>query len=174
MAKVNVNTAGREELVEVAGLRPELADAVLRFRGEHGGAIASADALGELPGVGPATLEQLRTSLTFGERGRNGDDTRVVQRATEGMAEVGRALMDLLHEQTRHNLETLTALIGTVDWNRAAEAVDWDQVFQIQGEFLRASVERSARLTQRCLEATQVMMAAAATAPGQDEIRRAA
>ena len=58
MAKVNVNTGTREELVDVAGLRPELADAIVKFRGKHG-SITSADVLEEVPGVGSATLEQL-------------------------------------------------------------------------------------------------------------------
>jgi competence ComEA-like helix-hairpin-helix protein len=200
MTKVNVNTAGREELVEVAGLRPELAEAILRFRGEHGGEIASADALGELPGVGPATLEQLRKSLAFGERGGNGDarvtregerrggagqptramaeavrnTTRAGAEASKATAEFGRAVLDLVEQQTRHNLETWTALATSVRWDQAIEAMDWDRVFQIQGEFWRVSLERAARLNQRCLEVSQAVLTAAGTASRQDELRRAA
>ena len=62
MAKVNVNSASRDDLVNVAGLRPEIADAVLEFRRKHH-RIADAQALEELPGVGPATVEQLRRAL---------------------------------------------------------------------------------------------------------------
>jgi hypothetical protein len=77
MPKLNVNDASREQLVETAGLRPAVADALLEFRAKHGGRIASPEALGELPGVGPATLDQLRDVLDFrdkGERSGNGSD----------------------------------------------------------------------------------------------------
>jgi hypothetical protein len=37
MPKLNINDATREELVEKAELRPELADAILEFRGPEGG-----------------------------------------------------------------------------------------------------------------------------------------
>jgi DNA uptake protein ComE-like DNA-binding protein len=38
MASVNVNAATREESVDVAGLGPDVADAILRVRREGGGA----------------------------------------------------------------------------------------------------------------------------------------
>src|SRR3954452_23641191 len=82
MPKLNVNDATRDQLVETAGLRPAVADALLEFRDKHGGKIEGPDALGELPGVGPATLDQLRDVLDFrdkgerdkGEKGGNGSD----------------------------------------------------------------------------------------------------
>ena len=40
MAKVNVNSATRDEFVEIAGLKPQVADAILKLRTEHGGKIA--------------------------------------------------------------------------------------------------------------------------------------
>jgi hypothetical protein len=216
--KANVNVASREQLVE-SGLRAELADAILKLRRK--GRITTLEALGELPGVGPATLEQLQKALDFGEPGGNGDDRgredarrggghpgrapaeaargaarpgaeaaetgigglRVVQQVTgavaeverevmhrsaEATAELGRALMELIGEQTRRNLETLKALSEAVDWGRAAQAVDWDRVLQLQGEFWRVSLERSAQLTRRYLEVSQgVLNAATDTARGQ-------
>jgi hypothetical protein len=69
MPKLNVNDATREQLVETAGLRPAVADALLEFRAEHGGKIPSPEALGGLPGVGPATLDQLRDVLDFRDKG---------------------------------------------------------------------------------------------------------
>ena len=63
MAKPNVHTASRDELVE-AGVRAELADEILKRRRK--GAIRL-EALEEVPGVGPATLEQLRQALDFRE-----------------------------------------------------------------------------------------------------------
>ena len=68
MAKVNVNRATHEELVEAAGLRPQVAEAVLRLRDEHGGRIADLEALKEIKGVGDATLDHLREVLVAGKR----------------------------------------------------------------------------------------------------------
>src|SRR5436305_1932037 len=97
MPKLNVNDATREQLVETAGLRPAVADALLEFRAKHGGKIAGPETLGELPGVGPATLDQLRDVLDFrdkGERSGNGSDKggngaaeREVRQTTERTAE---------------------------------------------------------------------------------------
>ena len=224
MAKVNINTATREELVDVVGLRPEVADEILKFRRK--GRIASVEALGELPGIGPATLDQLRKSLDFSDRaGAEGEDAvrgaaeatdnvtelgkqasdagrRVVERvdemvrggvkvaqrsagaasevsraaarrSSEGAAELGRMLINAAQEQTQHNVSILRALTEAVDWEKAAQAVDWERVLRIQSEFLRASLDRSAHLTQRYLEITQAVISAAA-ATSERETRRAA
>ena len=63
MAKPNVHSASRDELVE-AGIRAELADEILKRRRK--GAIRL-EALEEISGVGPATLDQLRQALDFRE-----------------------------------------------------------------------------------------------------------
>jgi hypothetical protein len=70
MAKTNVHTASREDLV-AAGVRAELADEILKLRRKGRVELA---ALEELPGVGPATLEQLRKALDFRDQSGNGDD----------------------------------------------------------------------------------------------------
>src|SRR3954447_8077371 len=209
MAKVNVNSATREDLVDVAGLRPDVADAVLEFRRKHH-RITDARALEELPGVGPATVEQLRQALEFGDKGGNGHaqaragekeagrsaerateaaspaarggveaarqaaeggvrvasataregvevvrrvfgaaaetERETVGRAAEGAAELGRLWVDLLGEQTRHNLEVATAL---------GRAVRWDEVIEAQAEFVRVSLERFGELNRRYLEIVQ-------------------
>ena len=92
-------------------------------------------------------------------------------KSTEGTAEIGRTLLGLTHEQTRQNMDMMWALTAAVDWDKAVKAVDWDRVIQIQGEFLRASLERSAQLTQRYLEATQAVLTASAA---RQQARRAA
>ena len=224
MAKANVNTASREQLVE-AGVGAELADEILKLRRK--GKVGP-EALHELPGVGPATQEQLRSLLDFHDHTGNGEgdakqaqeDERHAQetatrtaeamtsaparlgvktawdttaagaeaaseaarsgmltiyRATgatgvgtlqwaEGPLELGRALTNLVQEQTRHNFETWTAFASAVDWEQGAKAVDWRRVVQIQSEYLRASLERAAGLSQRYLEAAQAVMATAANA----------
>src|SRR3954452_14082455 len=100
MPKLNVNDATREQLVETGGLRPAVADALLEFRAKHGGKITGPEALGELPGVGPATLDQLRDALDFRDRGEkagNGSDKggngaeREVRQTAEKTAEAATA-----------------------------------------------------------------------------------
>jgi hypothetical protein len=88
----------------------------------------------------------------------------VARRSAEGTAELGRALVELVGEQTRQNLETLKALNEAVAWDRAAKAVDWDRVLRIQSEYLRVSLERAAQFTQRYLEVSQTVATAAASA----------
>ncbi|MEK0082666.1 helix-hairpin-helix domain-containing protein [Benzoatithermus flavus] len=66
MARVDVNTASREQLIEQVGVRPEVADEILKLR-EKQGRIADIEALRDVKGIGPATLEQLRSALAFGE-----------------------------------------------------------------------------------------------------------
>src|SRR3954452_25611633 len=192
MAKVNVNSATRDDLVNVAGLRPDVADAVLGFRRRHG-RITDVQALEELPGIGPATIDQLRKALDVGDKGGNSSDQaeageraaatgareasnvaregteivlkvlganaeterEVAGRSAEGVAELGRLWVDLLGEQTRHNLEVATAL---------GRAVRWDEVVQAQGEFVRVSLERLHELNRRYLEIVQSMMEAAPAA----------
>jgi competence ComEA-like helix-hairpin-helix protein len=59
--KIDLNLASREQLV-AAGIRPALADAILKHRGAKG-AFASVDALIEVAGIGAATLQQLKSVL---------------------------------------------------------------------------------------------------------------
>ena len=232
MAKLNVNAATREELVDKAGLRPDVADAILAFRGKHGGRITDVEALDELRGVGPATLDQLRAALDFraaaeGAGGGNGGADRegakaaarettqktaeaparggvkvareaaadagvqaaastvardglrlareaagavgeaqreTARRSAEGTAELGRLFAELVNEQTRHNLEVAAAF---------GRAVDWGEVIQAQGEFVRASFERMNRLNGRYLEIVRTAMRVPAPAAG-DRGREAA
>ena len=62
MAKANVNTASRDQLVE-AGIRAELADEILKLRRKE--KITSLEALNQLPGIGPFTHARLRSLLDF-------------------------------------------------------------------------------------------------------------
>src|SRR3954451_14220035 len=236
MPKLNVNDATREQLVETAGLRPAVADALLEFRAKHGGKIEGPDALGELPGVGPATLDQLREVLDFrdkgerdkGEKAGNGSDKagngaehevrqtaertteaaasvarsgakvarevtetgaqattaaarsglqlvertagafgevqrETAQRSAEATAELGRLFVELLGEQTRHNMEVATAF---------SRSADWGEIARLQGEFVRTSFERMNRLNGRYLEIVQDVMRATVSAARQS--RRAA
>lgn len=97
----------------------------------------------------------------------------LMQLSATGTTELGRMFVELASEQARQNFEMLKALTGAVDWNRFAKAVDWDQVRQIQSAYLRASVDRTARLTRRYLEVNQAVMTSAASAT-QRQAKKAA
>src|SRR4051794_32523388 len=99
VTKIDLHEATREQLVEAAGLRPLVADAVLKARDERGGGIADIgalkDALGEVKGIGPATLDQLGDVLKVGRRAVRPADEKPAEAAPPaaqaGEREAGRA-----------------------------------------------------------------------------------
>jgi competence protein ComEA len=60
---VNVNTATETELESLPGVGPVLAAAIIAYRTEHG-PFPTVDALDDVSGIGPATLDQLRPLVT--------------------------------------------------------------------------------------------------------------
>ena len=62
-ALININTATRPTLETLNGVGPVLAAAIIQYRTEHG-PFASIDQLDEVSGIGPATLEDLRSQVT--------------------------------------------------------------------------------------------------------------
>ena len=83
---------------------------------------------------------------------------------TGDITEVGQALMEFVKGQARDNIETFQALTRTTDWNKAA---------RIQGEFLRASLERAGQFTRRYVEVVQAVMTSAASTT-REQARKAA
>ncbi len=61
---VNVNTATREELMQLPGIGPKTADAIIRYR-ETYGPFRSPEDLLKVKGIGPKKLEQIRPFITF-------------------------------------------------------------------------------------------------------------
>jgi competence protein ComEA len=60
---VNINTADEPTLETLNGVGPVLAAAIMQYRTEHG-PFTSIDQLDEVSGIGPATLEDLRSQVT--------------------------------------------------------------------------------------------------------------
>src|SRR3954462_7558703 len=60
---VNINTADEPTLETLNGVGPVLAAAIMQYRTEHG-PFSSIDQLDEVSGIGPATLEDLRSQVT--------------------------------------------------------------------------------------------------------------
>ncbi len=76
---IDVNEATEEELTGLPGIGPAKAAAIVRYRERHG-RFASLDALLDVSGVGPATLDRLRPVATLGS----------VEPPTEGQVREGR------------------------------------------------------------------------------------
>jgi competence protein ComEA len=62
-AKVNLNTAGEEELDGLVGVGPATAQKILGYREQHG-SFGSVEELGDVPGIGERRLEALRELVT--------------------------------------------------------------------------------------------------------------
>ena len=91
---------------------------------------------------------------------------KVTLGSSERTAELGRALLALAHEQTRHHLEVLRALTEAVDWDNRTRTMDWGRILRLQGEVLQRSQARTAQLHQRYLELTRAALEATAPSRG--------
>ena len=63
---VDINTATAEELQQLMGIGPVLAQAIVDYRAEHG-PFASAEELLEVSGIGETKLDNIRNDITLGE-----------------------------------------------------------------------------------------------------------
>lgn len=62
---VNINTASETELLELDGIGPTKARAIIAYR-EQNGAFKSVDQLANVEGIGLKTIERNRNRLTIG------------------------------------------------------------------------------------------------------------
>ena len=65
LAQININTASPEQLDGLKGIGPTKAQAIVDYRRQHG-AFKSIDELQNVPGIGPATLKEIRKDVTVG------------------------------------------------------------------------------------------------------------
>jgi len=63
-APLDLNSATAEQLDELPGIGPALAERIVAYRAEHG-SFAQIDQLNEVKGIGEKTLEKLRPHLTL-------------------------------------------------------------------------------------------------------------
>jgi competence protein ComEA len=60
---ININTADAVAFEALNGIGEVLAAAIVTYRDEHG-PFTSVDQLEDVPGIGPATLEEIRSQVT--------------------------------------------------------------------------------------------------------------
>lgn len=70
IGQVNINTAGQDELDGLKGIGPSKAKAIVDYRRKNG-PFKSVDELEKVPGIGPATLQELRADVTVGGASRS-------------------------------------------------------------------------------------------------------
>ena len=61
--KINVNSANAEDLVEVRGIGPALADRIIEYRAKNG-PFKTLDDLTAIRGIGAAKLERIKSQVT--------------------------------------------------------------------------------------------------------------
>ncbi len=61
---LNINSATRKQLIALPGIGERLADRILAYRTAKG-KISSLEELRKIEGIGPATIEKLKNSITF-------------------------------------------------------------------------------------------------------------
>src|SRR5437763_810870 len=180
VTKIDLHEATREQLVEAAGLRPLVADAVLKARDERGGGIADIgalkDALGEIKGIGPATLDQLGDVLKVGRRAVKPADEKPAEaappaaqagereagRATGEAAEAAASVAKVARRTTEETAAAPVVEAGAEEGSRAVERTAGraaDKTAEVALTVVRGSVEAAERATGGLVEAERAVVA---------------
>jgi hypothetical protein len=87
-------------------------------------------------GAARETMERARTSVTQVAE----EQRQAIQQSAGEAAELGRVFVDLLGQQTRHNMQVAAAF---------GRAVNWAEVAEIQRDFIAGNFERMNQLGER-------------------------
>jgi competence protein ComEA len=101
--KIDLNEAGRDELIAVPGIGPAAADAILAHRKQHG-RFKNVDELANVPGIGATVLEGVRGHV--GVASAEGERGTATKRAGERPAEAAKEAAETGGEALRRTAET--------------------------------------------------------------------
>lgn len=125
MAKPNVNTASRGELLGI-GLRAPVVDAIIQRRRRKGG--INLAMLAELPGVGPAIIERLRGMLDFAPPAATASKPRRQRAVPKPIAPMPEQGTDVADAALQAGTEQAAELVAAVTNGDAAVARDAPRV----------------------------------------------
>ena len=106
--RVNLNRAGRAELLQLPGVGDSLADRIDAYRRQRGG-FRTVDDLVQIHGVGPATVDRLRPWVTVSEGAQEEADSRPTTPGKKGSSQAAKP-----------RAKKASALTAPIDLNRAS------------------------------------------------------
>jgi hypothetical protein len=106
--KPDLNEASREELVEVAGLKPDTADTIVKLRSERG-PVESVDKLRETAKLGEEDVGKLQQAFQVAGEAAQHTSQEVLSQGTEALRRVGETARDL----TQRGTETAQRIANT-------------------------------------------------------------
>ena len=62
---VNINKANAQELQNLRGIGPSLADRIVKYREAHGGRFEKAEDLTQVNGIGPSKFQKIKDHVTL-------------------------------------------------------------------------------------------------------------
>ena len=165
-ARLDVNAATKDELVEKVGLRPAVADAVIKFR-EANGPITDLAMLDDVAGVGAATIDQMRSHVSVARKAaEHGADTSAKAADVGGTA--AKVVSGAGAEMTARVTE-----IGAAQMKEAANAAPKPQdmvaaMLHQQEKLAGPALESTRNATTRAADAA--LKAVETTAPVADDL----
>jgi competence ComEA-like helix-hairpin-helix protein len=139
MARIDLNKASRDELAGLPGVGSAVADAIVKYRDEHGG-FSKLDELAEVPGIGGQTLAGLRGRVSLGGRSNGGVKTT----ARKKNAATGRPMAE--------KAVKATSTVGESGVKAARESAEGDAAAGVQAA--RETAQRGAEIAKEAASQT--------------------
>ena len=167
-AKLDVNTVTKDELVDRLGLRPALADAIVKFR-ETNGPITDLAMLDNVSGVGAATIEQMRAQLSVSkktaEHGVN-SAAKATGAGAEAAGKVGAAGADTAARVTESGAASVKEAVHAAPKPQEVVATMLHQQEKLAGPALDATRNATTHAADATLKAVET------TAPVADDLSK--
>jgi competence protein ComEA len=87
--RLDLNTATEKELEGLPGIGPVHAKSIIASRNARGGQFESIDDIAKIDGIGPKTVDGIRSRVMLLPKGGKLDLNRATQKELEGLPEIG-------------------------------------------------------------------------------------